>query len=307
MTDFAPGFAAASRSPETDSAKPPDPLTPPECDLRGLDWMPLYGSRILTSDFFLIASAAEFRAAFALWVRSWEQIPAGSLPNDDRILASLSCAGAAWPKVKERALHGWMFCNNGRLYHPFIASLAVGAWERRKADRERKAASRARRGQDADATRTSRGQDADVRIDKKRQDTDRIFKNPDAMHQESSAVPSDPPGFAAWWQAYPKKDAKGAARKAYSSVLKRGATPQGLLQAVAVYPFDLRDGGKFVPLPTSWLNQDRWESAAEAAEFKKFAAESTGGSAYARAARDVIATLDNRTIDGTLTEEGPFA
>ena len=124
---------------DPDKAALPAPLTPPECDLSGLPWLPLDTIRLLDSDFFALSSGEEFKAAIALWCRCWRQRPGASLPNDDRVLAVLSGAGARWPKIKERALHGFILCSDSRLYHCIIASKALEAWRHRLAQRERAA------------------------------------------------------------------------------------------------------------------------------------------------------------------------
>lgn len=110
----------------------PDPLTPPDCDLRGFAFMPMDTIRLLDSDLFALSTGDEFKAALALWCKSWSQVPAGSLPVDDRILAHLSGAGAGWRKVKEMALRNWITCADGRLYHPVVAEKAMEAWDRRE-------------------------------------------------------------------------------------------------------------------------------------------------------------------------------
>jgi len=110
------------------------PLVPDEADLRGVPWMKLDTARLLESDFFAKASDAEFRAAITLWCKAWTQTPAGSLPNDDQILAHMCSVNLAkWKKLKGRALHGWIECNDGRLYHPVIAEQVNVAWAKRKA------------------------------------------------------------------------------------------------------------------------------------------------------------------------------
>ena len=123
----------------------PDPLTPPDCDLRGLEFMPLDTVRLLDSDLFALSTGEEFKAALALWCKSWTQVPAGSLPKDDRVLAHLSGAGSGWRKVKELALRNWMECSDGRLYHPVVAEKALEALPRRKAFQEEKTASATRK------------------------------------------------------------------------------------------------------------------------------------------------------------------
>lgn len=121
-----------------------EPLVPPDVDLRAFEYMPLDTTRLLDSDLFALSTGEEFKAAVALWCKSWHQVPAGSLPNDDRVLAHLSGAGTRWAKVRAIALRGWVECSDGRLYHPLIATKAIEAWEsrikhgtKREADRKR--------------------------------------------------------------------------------------------------------------------------------------------------------------------------
>jgi hypothetical protein len=64
------------------------------------------------------------------------------LPDDDVQLARLAELGRdvkSWKKLREHALHGWVRCDDGRLYHPVIAEMAMAAWAKRKAFKERSA------------------------------------------------------------------------------------------------------------------------------------------------------------------------
>lgn len=123
----------------------PEPMVPPEVDLRGLEYMPLLGDRLFSSDFDLDANDVEFRVGLRLWWAAWKQVPAGSLPKEDnrlRKLAGLDENVAKWRKVKGRALHGFVECSDGRLYHPIVAQQALIAWEKRAenvAERENEA------------------------------------------------------------------------------------------------------------------------------------------------------------------------
>ena len=123
----------------------PEPLTPPDCDLRDFAYMPLDAGRVLDSDLFALATGDEFKAAFALWCKSWQQIPAASLPNDDRVLAHLSGAGSKWKKLKSMALRGFVLCDDGRLYHPVVAEKANEAWAKKQSYRERSKKGNAKR------------------------------------------------------------------------------------------------------------------------------------------------------------------
>lgn len=72
----------------------------------------------------------------------------------------------------------------------------------------------------------------------------------------------DDPGFQAFWSAYPKKEAKVSALKAFEKV-----NPDRVLLSQMIGAIEERrkteqwqkDGGQFIPNPTTWLNQRRWE------------------------------------------------
>lgn len=83
-----------------------------------------------------------------------------------------------------------------------------------------------------------------------------------------SNTPNSPPrgaddGFEAFWFAYPRKVGKGAAERAWRKV-----PPDHLdriLAAVATQSQSdqwRKDGGQFIPHPSTWLNQRRWEDEA---------------------------------------------
>ena len=71
-----------------------------------------------------------------------------------------------------------------------------------------------------------------------------------------------PSGFARWWEAYPNKVGKQAAERAYATACRKigGHDPprillDGLQRALASGVWD--EG--FIPHPTTWLNQGRWD------------------------------------------------
>ncbi|CAN0620466.1 conserved protein of unknown function [Burkholderia multivorans] len=105
----------------------PNPLTPADCNLRDFPFMPLEVKRLLTSETWILGTGDERAAAITLWLESWHQIPAASLPSDDRMLDHLSQA-KNWKRVKDHALRGWVKCADGRLYHPVVAEKVLEAW-----------------------------------------------------------------------------------------------------------------------------------------------------------------------------------
>ncbi|MFF7398866.1 DUF1376 domain-containing protein [Achromobacter sp. NPDC008082] len=95
--------------------------------------MPLDTERLLDSDMMALSTGEELKTALRLWCKSWNQEPAASLPDDDRILAHLAGKDlSAWRKVRDMALRGFVKCSDGRLYHPVIAEKAIEAMRRRE-------------------------------------------------------------------------------------------------------------------------------------------------------------------------------
>jgi hypothetical protein len=116
-----------------------------EVDLSGFDYFPMYVARLFGSGFHSKASDSEWRAGVTLWLKSWDQHPPGSLPNDDIELCRLAELGRdqkTWRKLKGMALHGWEAADDGRLYHSVVAQVVNDAWERKLARRSRTSAAR---------------------------------------------------------------------------------------------------------------------------------------------------------------------
>jgi hypothetical protein len=108
--------------------------------------MPLDCQRLRDSAIVFRVKPEEFMAAVLLWAAAWHQVPASSLPDDDAELCRLAGYGRdlkAWKRIREGALWKFQKCSDGRLYHPVIAELAIGAWEYREDYRRRAEAARA--------------------------------------------------------------------------------------------------------------------------------------------------------------------
>jgi hypothetical protein len=72
----------------------------------------------------------------------------------------------------------------------------------------------------------------------------------------------DTPEFLAFWRAYPRKDAKGAARRSFARALAI-VTFSDIMDGLARYPFS--DDPRYRPMPSTWLNQERWDSEPDTA------------------------------------------
>lgn len=120
------------------------PLVPDDLDLTDFEFMPVEIRRLLKSETWSLGTSDERAAAIALWFESWHQVPAGSLPDNDRMLARLAdCRN--FRKVKGQALRGWVSGGDGRLYHPVVCEKALEAWLEKLGQRLRSGAGNAKR------------------------------------------------------------------------------------------------------------------------------------------------------------------
>lgn len=119
----------------------PEPLVPAEVDLRDFGFLPVDVRRLLTSDTWLSAvdDPRIGYAAMTLWCESWHQVPASSLPSNDKLLFRLSMCPSEreWKRVKQTVLAGFILCSDGRFYHPVVAEKALEAWAHRKTQSKR--------------------------------------------------------------------------------------------------------------------------------------------------------------------------
>ena len=69
-----------------------------------------------------------------------------------------------------------------------------------------------------------------------------------------------PADFTAFWDAYPRRNGKGAACTAFLKAKKR-ATAQTIIDGATRLRDDpnLPTDRSLIPMPSTWLNQDRWE------------------------------------------------
>ncbi len=94
--------------------------------------MPLDVARLRDSELASNETPEACWAAVQLWAASWHQVPAGSIPNDDKWLAKQTGYGRIvkeWIRVRTGALRGWVECTDGRLYHAVVAEKAREAWK----------------------------------------------------------------------------------------------------------------------------------------------------------------------------------
>ena len=83
--------------------------------------------------------------------------------------------------------------------------------------------------------------------------------HPNTKKKRSAQGQSVSGDFERFWQAYPRKVAKQAARRAFARV---DVPLERLLQALEQQKTETqwqRENGRYIPHPVTWLNQGRWE------------------------------------------------
>jgi hypothetical protein len=125
-------------------ANRPEPLVAAHVYVGDLDSFMLNQRRLRGSELVALSNGEEFKAHWLLLCHAWGEVPAASLPNDDRSLAHFSGAGTSWAKVRVVAMRGFVLCSDNRYYHPVLAAEVERAFERKQAYLNHKAANRKR-------------------------------------------------------------------------------------------------------------------------------------------------------------------
>lgn len=109
----------------------PEPLVAAEVDLQDFPFTPMFRAKLFGSSFHARVSDAGWRAGVTLWLKSWDQVPAGTLPDDEIDLCRLAELGRdlkTWRKLAKEALWGWFICADGRMHHKVVADGVNEAW-----------------------------------------------------------------------------------------------------------------------------------------------------------------------------------
>lgn len=272
----------------------PDPLLPPDVDLRTFRYMPLHIDRLRNSDFW-IEAVEDYPLVAAvsvnLWTASWHQVPAGSLPDSDLQLAKAAgVSRTKWHEIKDRALAPWTLCSDGRYYHPGVVRAALEAWAERmkhrakmeERSRQQAAKSDARWKKEQELKRADaiaylrqsygyagqmplKGEgEGEVEDEKKMRDKS-LLSPSDSDAPDEPMYPASAKGieryseeFLAWWHFYPRKDHKSRAYRAFLEAKRRTTVPIMMIAAEAYARRTAKEDQQFKKLASSWLNGDCW-------------------------------------------------
>lgn len=122
------------------------------------------------SDTWALASAPVKPWLLMLWAVAWEQVPCGSLPSDDELIAArLGLDLESFMTMKRVLLRGWWLAEDGRFYHDVMVSRVSAMLEKKDKDRARKAGWRSRQSDGIQASHTDVPRDSTAADDTKHQ------------------------------------------------------------------------------------------------------------------------------------------
>lgn len=293
----------------------PAPLVPAYVDLRNFDFMPLDVKRLADSELAANADPASAWFAVMLWCKSWHQIPAGSIPNNDAWMTKAVGLGrdiGTWMPHREFALRGFVLCEDGLLYHTTVCEKALQAWiAKLKQARKSVRGNSARWGIDADEAALQ------AQLDEAEEALARLSGKPPkpapkpapkvipvepappvepvkAAEPEPAPAPVAPPpadepprgkkptrrrsarpglsdaanysaAFEAWWAEFPptRKTNKAGCWAIWErdQLEEYAGTLLKDVQKRKAQDWNwVKDGGEYVPMPFTYLNQKRWNA-----------------------------------------------
>ena len=109
--------------------------------------------------------------------------------------------------------------------------------------------------------------DPEVNLIKKNKNTNKKNENP--LDHPADDRPVEDPLFEQFWRAYPKKQGKGAALKAWKKIRPSKSLVEKMLVSVEAAKGCeqwQKQNGQFIPYPATWLNQGRWDDEVPAAD-----------------------------------------
>ena len=138
--------APASPPTEAESRLKTGRQIPYPADIKSKGWrFELDIERVMQSDTWVLATPEVRPWLLMLWTTAWQQIPCGSMPADDMLLAArIGMAIKQFSKTKSILLRGWWLAEDGRLYHDTIVERVCEMLDYKSREKQRKADYRAK-------------------------------------------------------------------------------------------------------------------------------------------------------------------
>jgi len=180
----------------------------------------------------------------------------GRLPDDARYISGLlGCSIRKWKSIREELIERGKVVVSGEFLTNYRAEKELETLSKLQ-DKQRENRSRPNKNNDLQSpTRDHTEPEPDT--DKKRDTNVSLKKDSDAQNLRIPPK-GDDDAFSEFWDSVPRKVAKGQARKAWKTAVKK-APPETIIAAMKRYAKE-REGkdAQFTAHPATWLNGERW-------------------------------------------------
>lgn len=249
-----------------------------DLDVRCLPYMPLQIEQLRKSKAWLRCRRRPELGFYLmnLWMRAWHEVPAGSIEDDDDVLADAAmCSPEKWGEFRPLLLEGWEV-RDGRVYHRTVTELATEAFGKLRKNQKRTEAAREAAQKAADKKRAPIVTESVTET--VTASVTEVVTGPEGKgREENKDSSSSPPDGATkidvplqskkslqdefdktFWPAYPRKVDKKDALKAFMKA--RSVAPLVTIMAgLRVYVLEVQGKeAQFVRHAARWLNAESW-------------------------------------------------
>ena len=222
-------------------------------------YFPLMVRNILCSRTYATMSGDSAKAFWYLLCESWLQIPRATLPNDDNELASMSRLNRVqWDGIKSDVMRAFKVgtCeeHKGRLYSELLLEISRKFENNQRFNNKNANKSRIKR-------EVNTSVQANANANANGINSQDLIKSGNTNTKGNPNLSDMGDKFETWYTEYPKKQARGDAEKAWKALGPDAELIQTMIEAVKVQRGTddwMKEGGKFIPLPASWIRQKRW-------------------------------------------------
>ena len=203
------------------------------------------------------------------WLWALDNAPSGNLAG---ISARTIARAAGWPEddadnfVSSIKAAGWLDeSEDGDLEIHDWYDYAGKLIDQREAEKQRSRRRRAKAKTEEETTdgRPTDDQEKTVgRVDKTRVDKTRVDKTKGDKSPTSAKPTAQDDRFDQFWNAYPRKVGKKAAQNSWKKIKPTAELFEKIMQSLEAAKHSAqwqRENGQYIPHPTTWLNQGRWD------------------------------------------------
>ena len=213
-------------------------------------FMPLWVSDFVGDTLDL--DAKEIGAYMLILMTMWGRD--GYLPNDSKKLQRVARCGRDWPRVWASIRHYFTVEGDKITQNRLLKELQKVASKRQV---------NAQNGAHGGRAKALKNKDLGLA------NASHSLKQPEPYPEPEENTPLPPKGddgFELFWSKVPRKVAKGGARKAFKSALKKASQDQ-ITSGMESYAASVKGKDpQFIVHPATWLNQERWDDEAKAAD-----------------------------------------